>query len=314
MKASGKAWAAKAKCYATALASSSDVDQGCLDTAQAKYDDAFTKIEQAGGCSITSNAASIRTKLDNGVEDVAGDLGCGNGHLDGDEACDDGNLVANDGCSPTCTNECGDGQVTGSEQCDDGNLVNGDGCDNNCTTTACGNGIVTAGEVCDDGNAVNGDGCDNNCTVSACGNGALAPSEACDDGNIADGDGCSSTCTLETTCPCWTTASLDGLYPIGYFDQAGRGGVFCYNGGIYNLQMVSNDSCNTGPPANDDLARAGFGVSNQSCVILSDQDPSNSGFCPAWSQTVNMGPMTTIQNVACYWTMKKTAIVQATCP
>lgn len=319
MKAASQAWSAKGKCYAKALASSSAVDPECLSKAQTKFDSAFAKVEANGGCSITANAAPIRAKLDDGVEDIAGDLGCGNGVLDGDETCDDGGLVGGDGCSSTCVVECGDGVVTGAEQCDDTNLTNGDGCDSNCTTTGCGNGVVTGVEVCDDGNHTNGDGCDDNCTASACGNGAWAPNEECDDGDTDPGDGCSASCALESTCPCWTTASLNGAFSLADYSAAGRGGLGC-SISIPSMNIVylwTQDTCSL-PPPNETytVERIGLYTDSGRCsyrVVADDTDPSNSGTCTVFTEATVDQITDALQGVACYWTARKSEVAM-NCP
>lgn len=202
MKAVGKKYAAKAKCYAKALSQSAAVDAACLQLAESKFQTAFDKAEAKGGCLNENNAAAIEAKIDTCLADVVGDLGCGNGVQEGDEQCDDGNVISGDGCSSTCLDEgcvsdancpsgqlcvggvcvapaCGDGLVQGGEQCDDGNVISGDGCDSNCTTeggydcsgtpsvcqTVCGDGIVAGSEQCDDFNTFSGDGCDSNCLL-----------------------------------------------------------------------------------------------------------------------------------------------------
>jgi cysteine-rich repeat protein len=180
MKAAGKKWSAKAKCYSKALASSGDVDTDCLQKAESKFTDAFAKADSAGGCAITGDAATVETKIDDSLNDIVGDLGCGNGRPDGDESCDDGGTAAGDGCSATCDEEpgfncvgqpsvcssdCGDGVVSGTEECDGANLggetcvsqgfsAGSLSCSGSCTfdtssCTDCGDGVVSGIEECD---------------------------------------------------------------------------------------------------------------------------------------------------------------------
>ncbi|MFN2378329.1 MAG: DUF4215 domain-containing protein, partial [Candidatus Binatia bacterium] len=181
MKVVGKLFGAKAKCYAKALSQSAAVVVECLEKAEDKFTGAFTKAD-LGACLHDGDAATIQGKLDGALNDVVGDIGCGNGQLEGDEACDDGNGVDGDGCSSLCTveNLCGNGVIDSADLCDDGNNNAGDGCSESC--------LIETGYGCS--------GVPSACT-SICGDGLIVGAESCDDTGVADGDGCSSSCTVE---------------------------------------------------------------------------------------------------------------------
>jgi cysteine-rich repeat protein len=136
MKAVGKRLAAEAKCYAKALAGSVVVDPTCLSAAATKFGETFTKAD-TGACLHVDDSGPIGTKIDAVIDDIVGDIGCGDGAEQGDEQCDDGNLVDGDGCSSTCTAGaaliCGDGVINGAEACDDAGIAPGDGCSATCS-------------------------------------------------------------------------------------------------------------------------------------------------------------------------------------
>jgi hypothetical protein len=137
MKAAGKAWGAKAKCHAKGLAATTNADPDCLAKAQAKYDSAFSSLDDGGDCVVTGDAPAIAAKIDDNVDDVLGDIGCGNGNLEGDESCDDEGESA--GCDADCTvADCGDGtsNAAAGEGCDDGDLDETDGCTTSCVVGA----------------------------------------------------------------------------------------------------------------------------------------------------------------------------------
>ena len=160
MKAVGKRLAAEAKCYAKALAARAVVDPACLSAAATKFADAFIKAD-TGDCLHVSDSGPIATKIHEAIDDIVGDIGCGDGAEQGDEQCDDGNLIETDGCSATCLEEpgyhctgtpsvcspvstvCGDGIVSGTEACDDMNVSAGDGCSPSCAVES---GFVCTGE------------------------------------------------------------------------------------------------------------------------------------------------------------------------
>ena len=76
MKEVGKRLAAEAKCYAKALAASAVVDPKCLSAAATKFADAFTKAD-TGDCLHVSDSGPIGTKIDEAMDDIVGDIGCG---------------------------------------------------------------------------------------------------------------------------------------------------------------------------------------------------------------------------------------------
>jgi cysteine-rich repeat protein len=188
MKAVGKKLAAEAKCYAKALAASAVVDPTCLSAAATKFAEAFIKAD-TGDCLHVSDSGPIATKIHEAIDDIVGDIGCGDGAQQGDEQCDDGNLIETDGCSTTCiASTCGDGVIAGAEECDDDGVSSGDGCSATC--------LEEPGYHCTGAPSV----CSSVSTV--CGDGFVSGTEACDDMNVAGGDGCSSTCSVESGFVC----------------------------------------------------------------------------------------------------------------
>ena len=179
MKAVGKHQAAKAKCYAMALSASGPVVADCLQLAESKYTAAFTKAE-AAECLHENDASAIAAKIDAAIEDIVGDLGCGNGQVEGDEACDDGNLAGGDGCSSTCTSDpvC---TVSGLSCSDDS-----DCCSASCVGAICATACAPEGQLC----TLDADCCSSNCSAGTCVPACAADFTACMD----DGDCCSSTC------------------------------------------------------------------------------------------------------------------------
>jgi cysteine-rich repeat protein len=196
MKAAGKRLNAQAKCYSKALAASAVVDPACLQSAATKFADAFTKAE-TGDCLHDADAGTIGVKIDAVIDDIAGDVGCGDGAEQGDETCDDGNAIEGDGCSSTCTGPtCGDGMLSGAEGCDDGAVAVGDGCSDTCSVEA---GYECAGEpsvctpLCGAENSAcgtGGDCCSDNCVSSLCGPPCGGLASAC----ATDADCCLSMC------------------------------------------------------------------------------------------------------------------------
>jgi cysteine-rich repeat protein len=106
MKAAGKRLSGEAKCYSKALMASAAVDPVCLQSAATKFTEAFTKAE-TGDCRHDGDAGTIGVKIDAAIEDIAGDIGCGDGAGQGDESCDDGNVAGGDGCDGSCVIEPG---------------------------------------------------------------------------------------------------------------------------------------------------------------------------------------------------------------
>jgi cysteine-rich repeat protein len=180
MKAVGKKQAAKAKCYAKALSVSGPVVAECLQLAEGKFTEAFTKAEAADGCLHENDAASIETKIDAAILDILGDLGCGNGQVEGDEACDDGNFEDGDSCSATCTSTpvCG---ATG-QSC----TLDADCCSTSCVGGSCAQACAASGESCTAGI----DCCSNNCSGGQCAGACTADFAQC----TIDADCCSLTC------------------------------------------------------------------------------------------------------------------------
>ena len=84
-----------------------------------------------------------------------------------------------------------------------------------------------------------------------------------------------------TSCPCWTTASLNATFPPGYFDAAGRGGVRCEDSA--NVSSVGSvDTCRLPQPGGPgfDLPRAGAAVVGGSyCSLITELDPGDDGSC-----------------------------------
>jgi cysteine-rich repeat protein len=195
MKAVGKKYSAKAKCYAKAFGKSEPVSQDCLGKAEDKFDAAFTKAESHGGCLHVSDVIPLEAKVDQCVADVVGDIGCGNGIIEGDEQCDDGNLVDGDGCDSTCQ--------SGLRPARAGLRGRPDCCSNTCVggvcvpTPVCGDGITDPPETCDDGNLMSGDGC----------------SAVCQDECNANGQSCAETTTAVRISARWVRAKLRASSP-----------------------------------------------------------------------------------------------------
>ncbi len=179
MKAVGKHLAAKAKCYSKALSVSGPVVPECRQLAESKYTAAFTKAEVAE-CLHENDASAIEAKIDEALEDILGDLGCGNGQVEGDEACDDGNLVDGDGCTSTCTSVP---VCTGAGlSCSD----DSDCCSASCVGAICSNACAPDGQLC----SLEADCCSGNCSAGTCMPACAADFAMC----VDDADCCSSTC------------------------------------------------------------------------------------------------------------------------
>ena len=217
LNAAAKRLAAVTKCRAKAALTATAVDSTCLAKAEEKFQKAFQKAEEKGGCMFTGDAAVIGPGLATCTDTIHETITqvCGNGLVTATEGCDDGGAASGDGCSSTCAEEVGFDCVGEPSVC----------------TSTCGDGVLASDEDCDDADTTNGDGCAATCTVETgylcagspsvcngiCGDGLIRGAETCDDGGIAAGDGCSSTCTLEagwncsgepTTCSCTVTASF----------------------------------------------------------------------------------------------------------
>jgi len=123
LRAAGKKCSCKLRCNSTAARRGVPVGLPCLQRCESTFASAFARAEARGGCTTSSDAAGIETKVDAFVADVAAAVqpststtttttstttittivaSCGNGIAEGLEECDDGNLAAGDGCSPTC--------------------------------------------------------------------------------------------------------------------------------------------------------------------------------------------------------------------
>lgn len=74
LKAAGKKTAAKLSCQSKAVAKGVPVDTLCLQKAETKFNDAFTKAESKGGCALTGDAASVEGSIDAFVGDVVAAL------------------------------------------------------------------------------------------------------------------------------------------------------------------------------------------------------------------------------------------------
>ena len=64
VKAAGLKVYAKTKCFQKAVQSGGSVDLSCLGKAEAKFLATFSKIDAAGGCLVTGNAAAIEAQVD----------------------------------------------------------------------------------------------------------------------------------------------------------------------------------------------------------------------------------------------------------
>ena len=71
-KAAGKKFAARLKCYSTAVSKTLPVDPECLTKADTKFSDAFTKAEAAGGCVVNGDAPLQELAIDSAVTRIAG--------------------------------------------------------------------------------------------------------------------------------------------------------------------------------------------------------------------------------------------------
>lgn len=168
-------------------------------------------------CAATFGTACVSSITD----ELAEELGCGDGVVDRGEACDDGNNASGDGCSSICGVERGYTCEGEPSSCREG----GGEPDPSAT---CGNGMIETGEACDDGNVLTGDGCGIQCQVEegwdcigspsscapvsttepVCGDGVVEGDEACDDGNVASGDGCDALCAVEPDYECVGSPSV----------------------------------------------------------------------------------------------------------
>jgi hypothetical protein len=80
LKAAAKKSGGKLKCYATASARGVDVDQACLDKAEAKFSAAWQRIEATGTCRTTADENQIEAQIDVLVTSLARQLApCGDG-------------------------------------------------------------------------------------------------------------------------------------------------------------------------------------------------------------------------------------------
>lgn len=74
LKATGKKAAARLKCWEKAIGAGIPVDPLCLTKAEDKFELAFTKAEEKGGCSTVGDAPAIQTTVVAFVDDVVADL------------------------------------------------------------------------------------------------------------------------------------------------------------------------------------------------------------------------------------------------
>jgi hypothetical protein len=63
-QAAAKKLTAKVKCWGVALKKGKAVDPACLAKAEQKFDDAFAKAEEKGGCLTSNDAAAVETLVD----------------------------------------------------------------------------------------------------------------------------------------------------------------------------------------------------------------------------------------------------------
>lgn len=117
-------------------------------------------------------------------------------------------------------------------------------------------------------------------------------------------------------CPCWSSASLDAAFPPGFFDQEGRGGLFC----SLQIELIdiegfgANDSCTLFGPAGQDalLPRGGAAVVPPStCLLFPDLDPDDDGIC---SGPPLVEPTTAEESDACIAELRASQIYQTNCP
>jgi hypothetical protein len=80
------------------------------------------------------------------------------------------------------------------------------------------------------------------------------------------------------TCPCWTSADIDTLFPPGYFD--GRGGAECSSSGTSG-SIGAGDTCDIFGPAGIHywFRRGQASVSGSICVVTNDLDLDDDGTC-----------------------------------
>jgi len=174
LQATGKKAKRKLKCYAKAVRKGEPVDEKCLEKAETKFDEAFAKAEEAGGCTTVGDADEIEQETDDFVGEVTLDVSCGNGVIDPGEECEGDNL---DG------QQCTDLQSPNPEFNFNGGTLS---CNSSCQfntyfCTYCGDGVKNDGEQCDGsdfggadcssetgGSLPAGDlSCADNCTIDA---------------------------------------------------------------------------------------------------------------------------------------------------
>jgi hypothetical protein len=80
MKAAARKANAKLKCHAKATSRGLDVDQVCLDKAEAKFSSTWQRLESSSACRTTEDESNIESQVDAFVSNLARQLApCGDG-------------------------------------------------------------------------------------------------------------------------------------------------------------------------------------------------------------------------------------------
>jgi hypothetical protein len=80
MKAAAKKANTKLKCHAKATSRGLDVDQACLDKAEAKFSNTWQRLESSNACRTTDDESNIESQVDVFVSNLARQLApCGSG-------------------------------------------------------------------------------------------------------------------------------------------------------------------------------------------------------------------------------------------
>jgi hypothetical protein len=69
-QAAGEKAVSKLTCHMKAMLANEDIDQSCLDKAEAKFSDAIVKAEAKGGCVNTGDATDLESAVDTFVDSV----------------------------------------------------------------------------------------------------------------------------------------------------------------------------------------------------------------------------------------------------
>ncbi|HEY8518111.1 MAG TPA: hypothetical protein VIS07_21590 [Candidatus Binatia bacterium] len=114
------------------------------------------------------------------------------------------------------------------------------------------------------------------------------------------------------SCPCWTTESLDTMFPPDFFDEDERGGAVC-GAPSWETSLTTADECLFTTLMGNEfiLPRGGAAVSSGQCVLFGpDLDPENTGDCDGLPEPI---PTTPAETAACVAALEASQAYQSWC-